>query len=287
MLKVSTFLTRRQIDASCLWLQIYVRSLALSLAKAPRVLIDTRFWAEEGTVYFVQLHSVGAWDALLFVTNGSYQLLINISAWLASKVPLGLAPAVTTYSAYLVELLVVVLIYSVVTRYGVNRVVGLLLVAAWALMPATYETWASATNIQWICSVSMLLILLLPDRDIRRHFKKILLWTLLCGLTGVTSVMLAPGYLARAYLERSKWLALVGTLLCACALVQLAVLKFHGVPGRPFTVDLQLLTIPMLLQTILTPLIGVGLVEGNCPTDPQWKRLGTAAGIGLPCRDCC
>ena len=45
---------------------------------------------------------------------------------------------------------------------------------------------------------------------IERHFGKVLVWTAICGLTGVTSCMLAPGYLARAYVDRSGHFALLG-----------------------------------------------------------------------------
>lgn len=260
MIEARPFATQWRADRA--WLPGYVGLfVVLSLLKVPRVLIDTRFFAEEGTFYFTLFRSLGAWDALLFVTNGNYQLLTNVFVWLATKVPLAYAPAVTTYSAYLVALLVVVLIYAVVVRCAINHLVGLLLVAAWTLMPASYETWPSATNLQWTCSVSMLLVLLLPDDDVRRHFGKIVVWTALCGLTGVTSAMLAPGYLVRAWLERSKRLALLGALLCVCALIQLALVKVYGVHDRPFALGPRILTLPTLLQTVLTPLIGIEAVE--------------------------
>ncbi len=278
MIEAAPFASPRRVEPSREWLLACLALfLVLSFVKAPRVLLDPRFWGEEGTLYFAQFRSLGAWDALLFVANGNYQLLTNVIVWLATKVPLGLAPAVTTYSAYLVQLLVVALIYVIITRYAINRIVGLLLVAAWALMPATYEIWASATNVQWTCSVSMLLILLLPHDDIRRHFKKIVLWTALCGLTGVTSCMLAPGFLVRAWLERSKRLALLGVLLCVCALIQLVLLKVYGVHNRAFMIGPRILTIPMLLQTVLTPLVGVGLVE----TLARPMRDGSASALSF------
>ena len=231
--------------------------VALSFVKAPAVLTDPRFWAEDGAFYFKDFRALDAWGALLHVTNGNYQLLTNVLVYLATKVPLVHAPAVTTYGAYLVEALVVVLIHSVVVGYGINRLAGLLLVAAWTLMPASYETWASATNVQWTCSVSMLLVLVLPGGIIERHFAKMLVWTAICGLTGVPSCMLAPGYLARAFIDRSRHFAVLGTLLVLCAVLQLAVLMRYGVTDRSFALDPRILTLPTLLQTILVPLFGV------------------------------
>ncbi len=246
-----------------IWLFVYVALfVALSFVKAPNVLVDPRFWAEDGAFYFTNFRALDAWGALFYITNGNYQFLTNVLVYLATKVPLVLvhAPAITTYGAYLVEALVVVLIHAVVASYGINRHVGLLLVAGWTLMPASYETWASATNVQWICSVSMLLVLMLPNETVERHFAKTLVWTAICGLTGVTSCILAPGYLARAYLNRSRHFAVLGTLLALCAMLQLAVLMRFGVSGRSFVSDPRTLTLPTLLQTILVPLFGVDWV---------------------------
>jgi len=243
-----------------IWLFGYLALfVALSFVKAPAVLTDPRFWAEDGAFYFKDFRALDAWGALLHVTNGNYQFLTNVLVYLATKVPLVHAPAVTTYGAYLVEALAVVLIHAVVVGYRVNRLAGLLLVAAWTLMPASYETWASATNVQWTCSVSMLLVLMLPGATIERHFAQTLVWTAICGLTGVTSCMLAPGYLARAWIDRSRHFAVLGTLLALCALLQLAVLMRYGygAADRSFVLDPRILTLPTLLQTILVPLFGV------------------------------
>lgn len=244
--------------ADRIWLLAYVAVfVALSFVKAPTVLLAPRFWAEDGSFYFKDILALDWSSALLHVANGNYQLLTNVLVYLATKVPLAHAPAVTTYGAYLVEGLVVVLIHAVVAAHGINRLVGLLLVAAWTLMPASYETWASATNVQWTCSVSMLFVLALPLRVIERNFAMTMAWTAACGLTGVPSCMLAPGYLARAYLERSKHIALLGVLLGLCALLQLAVLLRYGVGGRSFVFDPRILTLPMMVQTMLVPLFGV------------------------------
>ena len=248
--------------AERVWLAAYLAFfVALSFVKAPAVLLDPRFWAEDGSFYFTNFRALDAWwEPLVYVAHGSYQLLTNFLVYLATKVPLEQAPAVTTYGAYLVEALVVVLIHAVVGSYGISRFVGLLLVAAWVLMPASYETWASATNVQWICSVSMLLVLMLPNELIERHFVKMLVWTAVCGFTGVPSCMLAPGYLARAYTDRSKHFAAFGAVLALCTLVQLAVAIRYGVGNRSFASDPRMLTLPMLLQTLFVPLFGIDWV---------------------------
>jgi hypothetical protein len=244
------------------WLACYVVVfLALSVAKAPTVLLEPRFWAEEGDLYYAALRTLPAWDALTFVAKGNLQLLINAVVYVAAKVPILYAPAVTTYAAYLVELLVALLIYRFVLAYDVNRLVGLLLLAAWLFLAPHYETWTSMTNVQWVCSASLLLVLILPDDAVGRNLGKSAVWAALCGLTGVASWVLAPAFLARAYLDRSKAFALLGAILTACALVQFVIIITHGGGDRSFAFGPRILMLPLLLQTVLTPMIGVEPVE--------------------------
>ncbi len=256
-------MTRKVIckKSGSLWLLAYTLFfLVLSLAKAPDVLLNTRFWAEEG-VYFAHLRTLEPWQAIGFVYNGSLQLLLNATVYAALKVPLVLAPRVTTYTAFLVQLLVVVQIYQFTAAYQVNRLVGLLLVGAWAFLPATYETGATITNVQWICSVSMLFVLLMPSDEIEGKLGRYAGWTFVCGLTGVTSCMMVPFFLVRAYVDRSKEFAVLAGILIGCAVLQLTFLYLFGAPHRSFSFGPRLLTLPTLLQTVLAPLFGVGLTE--------------------------
>jgi hypothetical protein len=244
------------------WLPYYLLAfLALSVAKAPTVLIEPRFWAEEGDLYYAALRALPAWEALTFVAKGNLQLLVNVVVYVATKVPILYAPAVTTYAAYLAELLIAVLIYGFVVAYGISRLVGLLLLVAWLFLAPHYETWTSITNVQWICAVSLLFVMIMPGDAVGRNLGRSAVWAALCGLTGVASCVLAPAFLARAYLDRSKAFAVIGTILTACALIQFVIMIVHGVGDRSFVFGPRILTLPMLLQTVLTPLIGVEAVE--------------------------
>src|SRR5689334_20802851 len=88
------------------WLAFYISLFVfLSIAKAPAVLLATRFWAEEGTLFYPHLRPLGMLGALLFIYSGSLYLIPGLTVFAATKVPLLYAPAVTTYTAFLVELL--------------------------------------------------------------------------------------------------------------------------------------------------------------------------------------
>ena len=79
----------RAANRNRLWLIAYLAFfLALSFVKAPRVLIEPRFWAEDGAFYFAHFRSLDLWSALTYVANGNYQLLTNVLVYLATRVPL-------------------------------------------------------------------------------------------------------------------------------------------------------------------------------------------------------
>src|SRR5262249_10563882 len=134
--------------------------------------------------------------------------------------------------------------------------VGALLVGAWALLPQTYEVWASATNLQWVAGVSVLLMLALPDDalDARRH--RWTAWALVCGLSGIPAVIAAPVFLVRGWRERARGAFSIGIALSACALLHAWIVATTPLDEREFDADLLLIVVPFFLQSVLSPLFG-------------------------------
>ncbi len=234
---------------------LYVGVFAvLAFIKCPGLFLDPRFWAEEGSVYFAKLREASFWQALTLTNLGSYQGLENLSVYLATLVPLEFAPTVTTYLAFLLHAAVAFQIATVAAAYGLSRIVGLLLVAAWVLVPQSYEVWLSATNMQWVVGVSMLMVFALPAQQLERQPLLYTAWATVCGLSGIPGVLLAPFFLIRWVDEKSKALLAIGIAGLACGLVQAAVVVTLGSSGRQYVTDPLLLVMPTVLQSILAPL---------------------------------
>ena len=108
------------------------------------------------------------------VHAGSYQLLMNIFVYLTNAVSVAQAPTVTTYLSLLVHVAVVAQIVVFCEAYKLPRHIMLLLVTAWALLPQTYEVWATALNVQWVLGVSVLFIfvIMLVNLDVALHQMK-------------------------------------------------------------------------------------------------------------------
>ena len=57
---------------------------------------DSRFWAEEGSVFFASFRDFSFFEAIRYTYLGSFLGLTNLTVWLSTLAPLEYAPAVTT-----------------------------------------------------------------------------------------------------------------------------------------------------------------------------------------------
>lgn len=246
--------------------------LAALYLRSPLLLTAPRMWAEEATFYYAALQD-GAASAWTLVVRGNYQLLANLALGAAVRVPAQWAAHVTTAWAAAIALLNMVLLAVVSAERRWPGPVPLLVAVALALLPAGYELYLTSTNAQWLCSVSLLLLALARvDRWTPAGRTAAVAWTLLCGLTGVPGAMLAPALLAVAWLRRSRMHAVLGGIVAACALAQMAVIVTHPLEGRAFALDGFVMVISALLQSVAIPLAGVdaGAVLVS------WLRAGAA-----------
>ncbi len=230
-------------------------------AKSPEILIHPRFWAEEGAVFYINFLHLSFLHSILFVKSGAIQLLTNIIVYLSTEAPVTAAPAVTTYLSFGFQIIVILQLFLFARAYNLTRQAGLLLVAAVSFLPQSFEVWLNSTNLQWIAGLSALLIFAMPACWITRHYRMAATWCFLCGLAGVPATILVPVFVCRAIIERSVPLAVITLALGLSAIVQLAVLKSVGGEPRPYRIDLYVLTVPLLLQSVLSPLLSADVAD--------------------------
>jgi len=194
--------------------------------------------------------------SFFYIHVGSIQILTNAIVYISTKVPTVFAPAVTTYCALLLNLIVVFQLAVFASVHYLGTTKGLLLVAAYTLLPATFEVFLNATNIQWITGVSILIYLTMPTDWIERHWKLGAAWSFVCGLSGVPATILTPLFLLRALVERSLPIAFVATVLGLSTVIQLAILAhFGGGATRSYLLEPSALFVPLLLQSVISPLL--------------------------------
>jgi len=226
----------------------------VALLKTPDLIFHPRFWAEEGSAFFSGLQGASLGDALRF-TYSSYLLLpTSVIVWLATLVPLPLAPLITTLAALLLQAGVAALIGLWAAARGIAQPVAFLLVGAWALLPATYETWATMTNAQWTFAVAALFLLLLPPDVLNRAPWPWRGLALLIGLSGIPGCVTAPGFLLAGLRSRPHlWL---GLILSGCAALQAALLFSGHHADRAMSLSPSLFLQAWAYRTVAQPLIG-------------------------------
>lgn len=232
--------------------------------RSPLLFMSPRFWAEEGQFYYAQLQNDSIFSVVTLVVNGNYQFLINSIVFVATLVPAQYAAFVTTYLAFAITLILVIFVGIFAVQNSWPRVISATVVLILALLPQGYEIYLSATNLQWVCSATMLMVAVTQfdhGRVTSRGSISIFVLSIACGLTGVTSIMLAPFFLIRKWISPSPKHFAIGVILSICALIQLVVIFTHHHPDRALPTSGLILTAPILLQTILSPLIGVELVD--------------------------
>ncbi|MCW6508569.1 hypothetical protein [Lichenifustis flavocetrariae] len=239
------------------WMLMTALFIILSFTKMPEVMLHGRLWAEEGSVFMPDMASKSFLQALTYNYRGSVQLINAIACWFAIRSYVDLMPYVTTYAAFIVSgVLFMQLAYWAM---GVANAPGfaLFFLAGWFFLPESYEVWLTSTNIQWLCSLSVLMVLLLNEDIVRRRFGIACAWTLLCGLTGVPSCMLAPGFIAKGILSRSVVFASLGGLLALSTCVQLLAILTTEFSNRSYDLHSLAIVQSIIAGTIFQPIVGV------------------------------
>ena len=225
--------------------------------RSPDLLLTPRFWAEEATHYYAPLQSANVETAFTLIINGNYQLLTNLIAYVATLFPAEYAAHVSSYASFAIALGMAVLLGWIAIQRNWPTAIACIAVVALALLPQGYEVYLSLTNAQWVCSVCMLFVLVLNlDSFSRPGYRVILMVSVLLGLTGVTSAMLAPAFLARRWFSPSPRHVVIGLILAGCAALQLAIILQADHPLRSFVFDGSVITRALVSQTIIAPLFG-------------------------------
>lgn len=192
--------------------------------RLPEILAEPRFWAEEARVYFVHALNVPTLDALIAPHQGYYSLVPNLATWLGTLVPLERAPVITTGIALAVQVLP-----ALVTALGrgpwvdtpAKRITAVLTVL---LVGAAGELHATSICSQFHLAVLTAVIYFETEtRPGPLHQAVFALLLIVCGMTGVQSIMLLPLFIWRWWLWGRRFDTVALTVLTACLALQAAV----------------------------------------------------------------
>lgn len=221
---MTEFSINRHITAKCIMTIIVV---FVAYARLPALLIEPRFWAEEGS-YFAYAYNHN-WLVNLFSPQYGYNTLYNsIVTSLAAVVPLEYAPAVTTYLAFIVQLSVsaaaiwwdIPVLDSLLKKFVIALLIQTLAYA---------RNWVTTIGVQyWLCVLSLLVLLYNQNAKAGKIFVLQNFLLIMNGLTGILSCILIPAFVLKAGMTRSKRVITQTAILILCSLVQVGVfLNFY------------------------------------------------------------
>jgi hypothetical protein len=225
-------------------LLILLITAVILIIRKTDALINPQFWAEDGFVFFLQQYEIGS--AALTQAYAGYLLLVpRLIALVADLVfPYSLIPAVYNYLSLLITLIVVLSIFS--PRFHVNH--KSLLALAIVLVPHyENEIFLNITNLQWILSVMLIVVLLKanPSRlygSIVSQYIGDLAIIVVCGLTGPFIVLLMPFYGWKWINEKNSYNSIVLTAVVFTSLVQLSFIISDPMHGKMTIINPEIYT---------------------------------------------
>lgn len=247
--------------------------IILIFIRSPRLFIDARFWAEEGTYYFKHAYENGILHLFyIYKKCGYYYLYVNIATFIASLVPIVAAPYITTYLAFAVQVLLIwIILYapSCLYKSSYSRILAALFTVVGAAVIS--EVWLNSVNSQVFFGL-IAVYLLFVDYGKLSKGKRIFLYCVMAMscLSGVYAVIVAPFFVAKRILEQDnkKYNTVIAIIQSACLMVQMVitvVIKFTGSGNsrrseKTFTGETIINTIK---HQIIRPLLGYDAMKAD------------------------
>lgn len=197
-------------------------ALLVLFCRLPRLLLEGRVYAEEGTTYLRYAWNSTPLRAMLAPHQGYYSLLDNLTALIAARLlPLSAAALFFTWTAAAVQLLLIFLaIECEVFRSPLERWLALF---ALLLVAPNFEVWLSLENCQSILAVAAAIILI---SSTRRLFALRIATLALGALTTLAMAPLIPLFWIKAWQERSRRAVAFALSITLPAFLQSAVLLY-------------------------------------------------------------
>jgi len=184
--------------------------------------VNPQFWAEDGAVFFQDQVNEGA-SAIIQPYAGYLHLVPRLIAFVADVFfPYSAAPAVYNYLALLAMLVVILNIYSPRFFADYKAMLSLSLV----LVPHfKNEVFVNATNSNWILAMLLVVILFKEPPDARFGNVRLqrisdVMAILCCGFSGPLIIFLAPFFVRRWFVQKTRHRFILAALAVLAASIQ-------------------------------------------------------------------
>ncbi len=184
----------------------FIFLIALSFYKSPYIFTHGRFIAEEGSFWFRNTYLFGYFFGLtqLFVGSGYFNLWPNIASVFANLVPIEVAPIVTVYFAFSVQVLLFLYILfqkSFFLESDIQKYLAALIVLFSTTMVA--EIWLNTLTSQvYFTIISTLILFQTNNKNFLTKFSPIVI--LISSLSSIISCILTPFFFKKYINNKDK-----------------------------------------------------------------------------------
>lgn len=265
--------------------------LALLMAwRAPELLAEPRFYAEEGAAYFQHAYRTDFLGGVLFDYRlvGYFNLGTNLATSLAAHaVPLDWAPACTTAIAFLVQLVPFGVILGGRSYLWTSTPKKVLGCSALLLAPLTgSNVWFTSLHLPLWCGLIAFCLLMERTAEASPRAARLGgLALLACFLTGAYPLFLLPAFALKAFLTRARRdvlaLALGLLALGVQACVHFGSRAEHDVRRRPMA-ELALVStgVDVLASHVIGPVAGLDSAQAvKRHLDPRADGSGELVAV--------
>ena len=216
----------------------FLRGVGLALlalvifSRSPDVLLNARFFAEDGQIFYQQAHELGFLPSIFLPFAGYLHLLPRLIAGIALWLPIYFVPLFFNLVALAVQYVTALYIFSPRMRnigpFSVRVVVAVLYLG----LPHIGEVWGKLVNSQWQMAVLAFLILIAapPESRFGSWFDGIALS--MGALTGPFCILLLPIALLVVVYRRTPWTMIHLGILAMGGTVQAIPLLTTGRPAE-------------------------------------------------------
>ena len=239
---------RRAIDgAMTAWLRLpwisrwalwIAGAFLLLVARRPETLFSAEFYNEDGQVYYLAPFFLDPIDVILRPWGGCLVVVPRLVSLILQAVP----PAVAPVWANAISLLIVAGIAAFIASDRLalvvpNRPLRHAIALGFLLVPGSFETLGSITDLQWYLAVPLLLMSMTGSPASLAGRLTDAVVVLLAAFTGPFSILFAPWYWIRFAERRDRISILLAATVSIGALDQLSiVLTIGGRTPDPFPI---------------------------------------------------
>ena len=191
------------------WL-LFAASVGVLFMRYPGIILDPRFLAEEGSLFFQRAYNSDVTSLSSFFYNheivGYYNFIADFASWVAATFfPLPHAPYATLFLSFVFQIFPLYLIAmsrNVIWSGPLRKTMGILLVL---LVPVSSDVWLTTIGTQYHLGLIAFLILL----ESGERLSQVKTWLyrgmlLVGGFSGVSSCLMTPFFFLKALNNRHR-----------------------------------------------------------------------------------